>query len=363
MFDISNSILSYKTELKNKDKIIREKEKKIKSLSKKLSEQQGINWILGQIIKCSGNLDSFRSLMDNVTDMLMGVMGLNACTVWIKNRDSFTTYSRSISNGNKFELVDSESLPSYIMKLKDCGVFYIKDKLYDFLKGKKAESFLIVPLNDYKRSKRIGIIVAEHSSKSYFTKARIDFFNILAIQISIAAENSKLFEKVSELSNKDILTNCYNRKYLKKLMLNINQNNKHYSLAVFDLDNFKEVNDNYGHEKGDQLLVEISKLALKYVSQYNGEVIRYGGDEFIIILFVGLNELKAMVEKFRKNVPKLEVIQEMDIDVTVTIGISSYPETVSKINNIFNVADNALLQAKKEGKNKVKVGYEKESLE
>ncbi|SHJ97071.1 sensor domain-containing diguanylate cyclase [Tepidibacter formicigenes] len=331
-------------------------------LTKEIQEFKGINWILSQVIKTSGTLDSFEKLMKNITDILMGILGVDTCTIWIKEdgEDKYITYSRSIYKGNTYEVKENEDLPDFLLKIKETSYFDTKDKNTEFCKGENVKSILIAPLEDFRSNNRLGIIIAEHRTKDFFTKTTREFFNILAIQISIAAINSKLFEKINEITNKDTLTNCYNRSYFEKLMLNMNTNQKNYSLAVFDLDKFKKVNDMFGHEKGDEILIKISNLAIKLAKKHKGEAIRFGGDEFILILFKPLNETVEILDRFRKNVPKLEAIKKIGIDITVTIGIASYSETVTEMKNIFTAADMALVQGKERGeKNTIHIGYDK----
>ncbi|MCY6356170.1 sensor domain-containing diguanylate cyclase [Clostridium sp. ZS2-4] len=354
-FEKSNDINDINTNLKLENETLK-KEKSI--ITKELEESRGMNWILSQVIKASGTLDLFENLMKNITDIIMGVMGPDTCTVWIKNDNNYTTYSRSTYNGDKYEVKENEKLPDFLLRLKETAAFDVSNRKIDFLKGKSVKSVLIAPLEDFRIKNRSGVIVVEHRSKDFFTKNIIDFFDILAIQVSIVAINSKLFEKINEVSNRDILTKCYNRKYLEKLMLNMNTKQDNYTLAVFDLDNFKKVNDTYGHEKGDEVLVEVSNLAIDVTQKHNGDVIRFGGDEFIIILFKPLSEAMKILDHFREKVAEIEVVKEMGINVTTTIGVASYPETVTQMKDIFTIADKVLVEGKTKGlKNRIHIGY------
>lgn len=173
-------------------------------LNRNLHEQKAMNWVLGEVIKVSSNLSSFVGLMEIITDMLMGVMGLDTCTIWIKQKESFKCYSRSIYNENVFATEDSKDLPQYFMRIKKPNLFNLNDDEYKFIRGKDVKSILLVPLDDFKNKSRIGVIVAEHHSKEYFTKSKMDFFYTLAIQISIASENAKLFEEERKKSEDEI---------------------------------------------------------------------------------------------------------------------------------------------------------------
>ncbi|WP_411682927.1 GAF domain-containing SpoIIE family protein phosphatase [Clostridium thailandense] len=173
-------------------------------LNRNLHEQKAMNWVLGEVIKVSSNLSSFVGLMEIITDMLMGVMGLDTCTIWIRQNVGFKCYSRSIYNENVFGTEDSTDLPQYFMRIKNPSLFNLDSDEYKFIRGKNVKSILLVPLDDFKNKNRIGVIVAEHHSKEYFTKSKMDFFYTLAIQISIASENAKLFEEERKKSEDEI---------------------------------------------------------------------------------------------------------------------------------------------------------------
>lgn len=174
---------------------LKKKELEILNLNREIQEQKAINWVLGEVIKISSNLNSFVELMEIVTDMLMGVMGLDTCTIWVRSKDSFMYYSRSVYNENIFVSQKSSDLPEYFMRIKEAGVFDVTNSEHKFIRGKDVKSILLVPLDDFKNKLRIGVIIAEHNSKEYFTKSKIDFFNALSIQVAIASENVKLFEE------------------------------------------------------------------------------------------------------------------------------------------------------------------------
>lgn len=185
---------------KQKDNVVenltlKKKELQILNLNREIQEQKAINWVLGEVIKNSSNSSSFIELMDIVTDMLMGVMGLDTCTIWVRSRNSFKYYSRSVYNKNAFVSRSSNDLPEYFMRVKEIGVFDLNNSEHKFIRGKNVRSILLVPLDNFKSKTRMGVIIAEHNSKEYFTPSKIDFFYALAVQIAIASENVKLFEE------------------------------------------------------------------------------------------------------------------------------------------------------------------------
>ena len=193
----NNSVIS--------DMNFKEKDLEILNLNRELQEQKAMSWVLGEVIKVASNLDSFVGLMEIVTDMLMGVMGLDTCTIWMRDKDDFKYYSRSIYNKNMFISNNSSDLPEYFMRIKETILFELRNDEYKFIRGKNVKSALLVPLDNFKDKTRIGVIVAEHHSKEYFTKSKMDFLNALAIQISMTSENTKLFEKERKKSEAEIM--------------------------------------------------------------------------------------------------------------------------------------------------------------
>ncbi|MGC9257361.1 GGDEF domain-containing protein, partial [Desulfurella sp.] len=153
---------------------------------------------------------------------------------------------------------------------------------------------------------------------------------------------------------KDPLTNAYNRLFLEEyitLLFNEAQkNNINFACLFIDIDNFKSVNDTYGHKTGDQFLKEIAKIINKNLRE-NDVCVRYGGEEFIVILKnvpknVAINianRIKNSVEAFNLN----------GIKITVSIGISFWPDSCKNFTDCVKNADYAMYQAKKRGKNTV----------
>lgn len=168
----------------------------------------------------------------------------------------------------------------------------------------------------------------------------------------------RCYQKQTELSeqlNRDALTGLYNRKVMFDVLHGeINQGNRIY-LAVLDIDNFKVINDTYGHAKGDEVLLYLSKLFKKYVSRI-GYPIRFGGEEFAII-FSNIQEENVIdiLESIRielLNHPFVLAENGEKIHVTISSGLVRHRELQS-MEELFKSADCAMYQAKKRGKNNI----------
>jgi len=162
-----------------------------------------------------------------------------------------------------------------------------------------------------------------------------------------------IIQKVSYLIFIDNLTGLGNRHYLESLKVKLNkfQGNISTGILMLDIDDFKKVNDTYGHSFGDDVLRKIAQTIISNI-RFVDEAIRYGGEEFLIILFKAHKEVALKVgEKVRQAVENIRFKKYPEFRVTVSIGATL---CFSKdIENCIERADLALKEAKKSGKNKV----------
>ncbi len=156
----------------------------------------------------------------------------------------------------------------------------------------------------------------------------------------------------------DALTGLYNRRYILNELENqariARRNNRRFSVAVLDIDNFKQINDVYGHLAGDEFL---KKLAFTINHSLREQDIcgRYGGEEFLIILpETDIEGAYNLANRVREQIHSMEIFhQGKFIKTTISAGISQFPAHAHDSRELFRVADLALQQAKETGKNKV----------
>ena len=168
----------------------------------------------------------------------------------------------------------------------------------------------------------------------------------------------KALEELAQMSRIDGLTQVYNRRHwqesLEQEFAKAKRHSKSLSLVMLDLDYFKLLNDNYGHQCGDMVLIEVSKLigSLLRVEDIFG---RYGGEEFAIILpETDLSGAIELAERICSAVAKksLEYNGE-EINVTISLGVAQLGNKEASYEGLISQADSALYQAKAEGRNKV----------
>lgn len=179
-----------------------------------------------------------------------------------------------------------------------------------------------------------------------------------SLEDSVKAEQDLRIQNIimDRLSKIDPLTDLYNHKtfheYLGWLIEHQQSNPFPMQLAILDIDNFKKVNDQYGHWVGDIVLKQVASVMLEHIGT-DDFAARYGGEEFAIILTAKpLEESRQIMERIRSGIARLPV-REMDHQpVTVSIGMHDYSGNDSKTFT-FQQADDALYKAKKTGKNKM----------
>ncbi|HHX61529.1 MAG TPA: diguanylate cyclase [Epulopiscium sp.] len=330
----------------------------INQLQAELQHQKGMLWIIGEIIKNATNISSFQELMKIITDMLMGVMGVSACYLWIYNgTDDYTLHFRSIFLHNKYIEANTSHLPEFLEYPENLKPFLDVDIKTPLVKDAPLPgSRLAAPLYDFQRKAPLGFLIVEHKATGFFKDTTSALFETLAIFIGSNSLNSKLLETVSMEAEKDPLTNVFNRKFLARFLSEPYVQSAPLSLCMFDVDSFKLVNDLYGHEKGDDVLIAVAEAASNIVVPLGGKVIRYGGDEFVLLLNLPLSEATSVLNKIHTLIPTLPIMDSFATPITITMGVAEYPGNTTNISNLLALADSALLRGKSLGKNILEVG-------
>ncbi|AKL97531.1 GGDEF domain-containing protein [Endomicrobium proavitum] len=183
---------------------------------------------------------------------------------------------------------------------------------------------------------------------------------IFAPQIALNAKRVKLFVEVNEKSRNDGLTGLLRRSYfLDRLGYEIRREKRYsggFYILMLDIDFFKSVNDKYGHLEGDKVLHSVGGILSDYARRED-LVARYGGEEFIIFMpQVKRYEAISAAENIRKAVEKQKYyVKDSEFSVTISVGISGYPDDDSSLEKIIKDADDALYKAKQNGRNQVAV--------
>lgn len=172
-------------------------------------------------------------------------------------------------------------------------------------------------------------------------------------------KTNELYIKLMQESTKDFLTGLNSVREFDRLLNKYSaaaaDKQADLSMLMMDIDFFKKVNDTYGHSSGDRVLKQLADILL--TSSGEGAILsRKGGEEFAVLLpDFKFHEALHIAERIRKDVERKEFLLDkgIKIKITVSIGISSYPERTQNLNDLLHEADNALYHAKRTGRNKV----------
>jgi diguanylate cyclase (GGDEF)-like protein len=204
----------------------------------------------------------------------------------------------------------------------------------------------------------INFFVEAGNKNIYLDEKKIyfkEFKSLVTVINSMIKNRIKNEKKLEELTNKDPLTGAYNRRYFydisQKLIAISKREHKPLSLAIIDIDNFKNINDTYGHDIGDEVIKALVNSINESIRE-SDILVRFGGEEFIILLpNISIEQTSIVMEKVRNNVQQLK-LQGSTISFTISGGVSEYIDT-DTIDTIVKRADENLYKAKKSGKNKI----------
>lgn len=229
-----------------------------------------------------------------------------------------------------------------------------------------AESILGVPI--VRNNQVIGVLVLAANKKRAFEKSQLMIIDILCSHFAVAVENARHHEKTKENSERCALTGQYNYRYFENMLtLEYEKlqsgHRERLSLILLDIDHFKSVNDTYGHQSGNEILIELGERLSNRIGEI-GTVARYGGEEFVILLpDMMKGDAMQLAEQIRlliADVP-FTLIQSMDeegkqleIKITASIGVATAPQDAEDSLVLIRHADRALyVGAKRSGRNRV----------
>ncbi len=212
-------------------------------------------------------------------------------------------------------------------------------------------SYTVLPLNiDKNTLGYLAVTLVKERDK--------ERFYILAGQFLLGVKRAILYKKVQELAITDSLTGVFSRRYLLERFNEEMERSKNFkynfSFLMIDIDHFKDFNDRYGHLVGDAILREISKTIKENIRQID-LVGRYGGEEFSVILSeTDKYGARFVAERIRQAIEYGPVkAYDEDLKVTISIGISTFPDDAKDIQILIDRADWALYRAKQSGRNRV----------
>jgi diguanylate cyclase (GGDEF)-like protein/PAS domain S-box-containing protein len=225
-----------------------------------------------------------------------------------------------------------------------------------------ADDYLCVPLVAH--SENLGLLLLikklqESSSEEPLSEAKKRLAATAAKQIALSLANLNLRSSLQQQAIRDPLTGLFNRRYMEETLereiLRVRRKEGSLGIIMLDIDHFKRFNDSFGHEAGDTLLQALGNFLRDNIRQED-IACRYGGEEIILILpETPLEVLHQRAEELRQGVQNLQVeYQGRPLGpVTVSLGVSAYPDHGDHGEALIRAADAALYRAKQRGRNQV----------
>jgi diguanylate cyclase (GGDEF)-like protein len=202
-------------------------------------------------------------------------------------------------------------------------------------------------------SEVVGVILMAHRRAHYFSYNNYKLLQVLSGHIGLAITNASLHAEVRRMVITDNLTGLYARHYLDEQINLLQKKDFCGSLIVVDIDHFKSINDTYGHQTGDQILKQVSRIIRSSIRDTDIAA-RWGGEELAVYLpQLTIDQTIGIAERICRRIE-----QETEPLVTASCGISqwSWEDEKISVESLFYRADMALYEAKRSGRNQIKIG-------
>jgi diguanylate cyclase (GGDEF)-like protein/PAS domain S-box-containing protein len=264
-----------------------------------------------------------------------------------------------------FDLTKYSGLTGYVIKtrrslyLPDTKSPEIEQK-YPIIRtgGVPSRSYIGVPI--LLRDRILGVISMQNYRTNAYTEEDIHLLETISTQAAVAIENASLYAEVQRLAIIDELTNVYNYRGLMEMgpreVERAHRFGRPLSALFFDIDHFREFNNEYGHIIGNQVLHAVAKCSQESLRAVN-LLVRYGGEEFVVLLpETNLKQAYTTAERLRKSVELLRISTEKgSLGVTISIGIAQLTEHTPTLETLIENANQSERLAKENGRNRVEV--------
>ena len=312
------------------------------------------------------SLDGISTVLVN---RLPSILSIHFFTLFLYDKDKRML---NLISHNRPDIESSFSLPLASSPIMEAAILsgkyileesFIDSKYYRKSDNKffKKDYFATIPLKIEKEI--VGVLNINDGEKVSFNVSNLDFVLKLSEFISMTVSNAVLYERTKKLSVTDGLTGISNRPNMEQVLRSEFERSMRYgaplSVVLLDVDHFKGVNDTYGHQKGDEILVAFASL-LKKFCRANDTAARYGGEEFLMILpQSNAQGAFKIAERVREEMMKLSFTgNESNFSVTTSGGVVELDrDFIKNTDQLVAMADQALYEAKNSGRNKTVIGH------
>lgn len=307
--------------------------------------------ILESIVKVGSYLNSIVSkpdFLEIVNNMLVSILNVDYSTIYLIENNK---YIAKVSN-NEFRMKVLEDKRIFSYNSSEIAMFNIE---YEYSQNNISDckSIMNIPLIVGERI--IGYIFLENLEKEYFNYKYQEYMEIMANLIAVAIENAELYRNLELAAETDSLTGLYNRDSFYNRVVKSSKERKYYAIVMIDIDNFKSINDEYGHYAGDIVIKKTAQIIMDNIRERDIAA-RYGGEEIILYIDneqANEEEVYHRIDDIRRKIANNTIIiEEKIIEVTASFGVS-FRKPEEHIDDVIKEADRLLYKAKSMGKNRV----------
>jgi diguanylate cyclase (GGDEF)-like protein/PAS domain S-box-containing protein len=316
---------------------------------------------ISQVISSSLDLET---ILNSVVKILKKTFGYSHIGIYLLEGDTLYLGTQvGYSNEQMIQRIHiNEGVSGRAVRTK--SIQFVRDiskDLYFIRADDSVISEICVPL--MKENAALGVLNVETDSSRPLTRQDADMLAILSTPIALAVDNARLHAEVKKLATTDAVTGLANRHVFEKnLGIEVERAQRtktDVSLIIFDIDSFKEYNDNHGHPAGDARLKAVAEIIQQNLRKYDLAA-RYGGDEFAIILSNTSREsafafARRLYDAARAGAPQPPVEGMGVPGHTLSMGIATFPQDARTPEHLLIAADNAALLAKHMGKNRIQL--------
>ncbi len=335
-------------------------------VNRQMDELVVINRI-GQLVTSGIDLEQ---VLRTLSEQCLLVLPMDAFYVAVYDQESGLLHHPLIYDQGQYSFIhnsrDSQNIPGLggeVLKLRK--TLYVPDLLNPQITkarqvtrplGRPTRSYVGVPL--IVDDRLVGVLSMQSYQPEAYTPEQIRLLETIATQAAIAVEKARLFEQMRQLAITDSLTGLHTRRHFfslaNKEIERTSRFKRPLTAIMLDIDFFKQINDTYGHSAGDQVLQSLARQCLQSVRSID-IVGRYGGEEFVIILpETDLEAGRVVAERLREAVEALEILTPRgSIRLTISLGVAIMQANQTSLEELLDNADQALLHAKRSGRNRV----------